>query len=61
MEFRKCYLTIPRRRSAIRLSFRVLPVMTGIPETLNAVFVRADFYNWFNTEILSDSGMKPFK
>jgi len=23
-------------------------------ETLNAVFVRADFYTWFNTEILSE-------
>lgn len=23
-------------------------------ETLNAVFVRADFYKWFNTEILSE-------
>lgn len=57
MEFRKRLFDNPQE--ALGQFGFVIPGSSGddrnYQETLNAVFVRADFYKWFNTEILSES------
>jgi len=56
MEFRKMLFDNPQE--ALGQFGFVIPGSSGddrnYQETLNAVFVRADFYKWFNTEILSE-------
>ena len=56
MEFRKMLFDNPQE--ALGQFGFVIPGSPGdggnYQETLNAVFVRADFYKWFNTEILSE-------
>jgi hypothetical protein len=56
MEFKKMLFANPQE--ALGQFGFVIPGSSGdgknYLETLNAVFVRADFYKWFNTEILSE-------
>jgi hypothetical protein len=56
MEFRKMLFDNPQE--ALGQFGFVIPGSSGddrnYQETLEAVFVRADFYKWFNTEILSE-------
>jgi hypothetical protein len=56
MEFRKMLFDNPQE--ALGQFGFVIPGSSGDDrnylETLNAVFVLADFYRWFNTEILSE-------
>ena len=56
MEFRKMLFDNPQE--ALGQFGFVIPGSSGddrnYQETLDAVFVRADFYRWFNTEILSE-------
>ena len=56
MEFRKMLFDNPQE--ALGQFGFVIPGSPGddrnYQETLEAVFVRADFYKWFNTEILSE-------
>lgn len=56
MEFRKMLFDNPRE--ALGQFGFVIPGSSddgrNYQETLNAVFVRADFYKWFNIEILSE-------
>src|SRR5512139_683994 len=56
MEFRKMLFDNPQE--ALGQFGFVIPGSSGddrnYQETLDAVFVRADFYKWFNTEILSE-------
>ncbi len=56
MAFRKMLFDNPHE--ALGQFGFVIPGSSGdgrnYQETLNAMFVRADFYKWFNTEILSE-------
>jgi len=56
MEFRKMLFDNPQE--ALGQFGFVIPGSSGddsnYQETLNAMFVRADFYKWFHTEILSE-------
>lgn len=56
IEFRKMLFDNPQE--ALGQFGFVIPGSSGddrnYQETLEAVFVRADFYKWFNTEILSE-------
>ena len=56
MEFRKMLFDNPQE--ALGQFGFVIPGSSGdggnYRETLDAMFVRADFYRWFNTEILSE-------
>lgn len=56
MEFRKMLFDNPQE--ALDQFGFIIPGSSGdgnsYQETLNAMFVRADFYKWFNKEILSE-------
>lgn len=63
MEFRKMLFDNPQE--ALGQFGFVIPGASGddrnYQEALNAVFVRADFYKWFHTEVLSEFRDKTIK